>query len=408
MPIHNYPARAESEEYLLFSDRSISDKNKNAVKRFLEAYNVSPARKTIFLGKIRKPLTLLKDIEKDMHERGKINQAFKSLRDSLSPSYYDTISNVTNRLVRWLNNGEKPKGFTDIKGVPNRYLVRKLNPSDMITWEDGEMLIAMEKSIQMKAVIATQLDGGFRPSEFIDLCYGDIEFKTEFIIASIRAGKTGPRPVPVWRCVPYLSRWLEHHPSKRRDDPLWVHERSQDGAVIPLKYDTIRQRIRRLGTSANFKKPLDFYNLRHSACTISKMDNVPEEIAAAKFGHSIDHYSNTYGRLNTEDTLNRLRKHFRLNEETPAIEINQKCRRCSFINIPKSERCEKCGSPLSLAKALQFEEENKNLKTEVENLKGTLIKIQQDMPKIMADLLRENIENLKEATRVKAILHFEN
>ena len=79
----------------------------------------------------------------------------------------------------------KPKGFKDIKGIPKIKQKRKLNPEDMVTWEDGEKLINSTNSMQLKAVLATQLDGGFRPSEFIDLKYGDIIQKNDFIIVSI-------------------------------------------------------------------------------------------------------------------------------------------------------------------------------------------------------------------------------
>lgn len=81
---------------------------------------------------------MLRDVETEMHDRAIINLVFKKIRESLSPSYYDTVSNVTNRFVRWLNNGDKPRGFADVKGIPKRNRVRKLNPSDMVTREDGK------------------------------------------------------------------------------------------------------------------------------------------------------------------------------------------------------------------------------------------------------------------------------
>jgi len=285
--------------------------------------------------------------------------------------------------VRWLNNGEKPEGFKDIKGIPKKKQIRKLRPDDMLVWEDGLKLISTTNNIQLKAIIATQLDGGFRPSEFVDLNYGDVIIKKEFNIVRINDGKTGSRNVILWRAIPYLVRWLQNHPTKKRNDPLWLQETKNHEKVTRYGYFAIQKRIKLLAEKIKFDKPLDFYNLRHSACTISKMDNVPEELAAAKFGHSMDYYVKTYGRLSTEDILQRYSNHYGVTVKNREPQKNIVCSRCEFVNIPNAEVCEKCGAALSVTKALEIQDENKNLKEDISNLKEQLNKINSFMNQLV-------------------------
>ena len=224
MPIVDYARIARLAEISFFSYEAVSGSNKRLVKKFLEVYDVSPARKAIFLKHIALLLRRTKDIGRDMNDRSKTNKVFKQLRSSVSVSYYSTIVNVSLRFVRWLNDGVKPVGFKDVANVPKSKQRRQLTPNDMVTWEEGLRLIDATNNVMLKALVATQLDGGFRPSEFVDLNYGDVERKGDFAVVRINGGKTGVRNVVLWRAVPHLLRWMQSHPTKRKSDPLWVQE----------------------------------------------------------------------------------------------------------------------------------------------------------------------------------------
>jgi integrase len=358
--IVDYSELADRVEKRILGSDKISGKNKSELRKFLDIYDVTPARVSIFLNHIKYLLEETQDIKKDMNDSGKINMIFRKLRKSAKNSHYATIVSVSLRFVRWLNDGEKPKGFKDIKGISKKKQNRELSPQDMITWEDAERLIAATPSIQIKAIIATQLDGGLRPSEFVGLNYGDANIKGDFIILDVKKGKTGPRNVTLWRAVPHFLKWYKAHPSKKKDSPLWVQEDKTNGNIIRYKYPAIRRRVNSLFNITGLDKPSDFYNLRHSACVLSKKDNVPEELAAAKFGHSVEYYVNTYGRLSTEDVLERYSRHYGLNTKQEAVEKNIKCGRCDFINVPKASICEQCGNPLSLGKAIEMKKETEN------------------------------------------------
>ena len=174
MPIINYQEKAEKEKIKLFRRKDISLKNFEYLRDFMDAYEVSPARLSIFCRHIIFLLKNSQDIKKDMNDYKKINKIFRELRENLKDAYYATIINVSSRFVRWLNGGEKPKGFRDIKNKPKRSMKRDLEKEDMLEWEDGIKMASFTNSIQLKAIIMIQLYGGFRPSELIDMNYGNI------------------------------------------------------------------------------------------------------------------------------------------------------------------------------------------------------------------------------------------
>jgi integrase len=375
MPIVDYAKLAKRTEKKVLQDKYISEVNKKNLKKFLLCYDVSSARYALFLKHIALLLKESEDIKKDMHNRDKINLIFKKFRTNLSTPYYATIINVSLRFLRWLNDGEKPKGVLDLKNVSKLKQKRDLKAEDMVSWEDGLKMGSNSNSIQIKAVVMTQLDGGFRPSEFIDLKFGDIKIKKNFAIAMVD-GKTGKRDVILFKSVPFLNKWLNNHLTKERNDPLWIMETPKKNnkklRVCPYNYPALQKRIKDLGKKSNINKPLDFYNLRHSACTISKLENVNSGLAAEKFGHSVEYYEKTYGRLDSTGKIKRFERVYGLESSNDKDNKNMPklCSRCNYNNESKVDYCENCQSPLTMDTALNSFDETKNMKNRLEMIEN--------------------------------------
>jgi integrase len=276
MAIVDYEKRAQREERVIFEDPNISETNKTHLRAFLMVYEVGAARRSIFLRQIRHLLLAFEDVKAQMEDRVEVNRLFYDLRQRYRPASYASIVSVALSFVRWLNDGDKPRGYLDIKGVPKKKTKRELQPGDMVTWEEGLALARESSNMQTRAALLAQLDGGFRPSEFLDLRYGDIRQSGSLAFAFVREGKTGSRQVVLHRCLPQLCDWMNCHPTKRDNDPLWVKESSSFGAkeLTPMSYASLRKRIRHLAKRLKFKKPIDLYNLRHSSCTLDKVDNL--------------------------------------------------------------------------------------------------------------------------------------
>ena len=382
VPIINYQERSESAEKDLLSNPSISNDNKELLKDYFTQYTVRPATKLKFCKHVHFILSKLPSFKIQMQDRKLVNETFQNLRKNLSPGYVGTVVNVSKALARWANDGELPKGFKDVKSVSRKDQRRDLDPSDMWSWEDGKLCAQHTNSAQLKAIITTQLDAGMRPSEFIDLNYGDVSIKDNIALINVKDGKTGGRVVPCQRCVPFLTQWLEGHPSKKRADPLWTMEflqkshrrdKSPVGKVRRYDYWALKKRVSSIASKAKIDKPDDFYNLRHSSCALDKKDNVPVEVAADRHGHTVEYFTSVYGRLNVDEIAERLRTHY-------AGKAEKVCETCGHVNSKGLDSCEKCREPLTVKKALELkrkkEEDLEFMQEQLRRLDSTVAALQ--------------------------------
>ena len=354
MPIADYKKMALRAEKQIIESPDIPEQTKRVLQRFLTAYDVSDARRVIFLTKIKPLLTEFNPIESALKERDQINELFARLRQRYSPATYATYVGVIRRFLSWLGDGDRPASMRDLKPGKACNKLRNLKPEDMLTWEDGLSISDVLSNIQLQAAVQSQLDCGFRPSEFIDLNYGDVEVNTGLAVFHIRGGKTGSRTVVAHRCIPSLLKWLDAHPTRRPGDPLWISENgiknNDDGrlCVMCYRYPAIAKRIRVAGRKAGIGKPLDFYNLRHSSCVLDKLDNLPVDLAAERHGHSVKHYVGTYGRLSVQDVMRRFHSHYGSGEEEEKQMIeHQTCPVCKRPNEQAKDWCSSCGTPLN-------------------------------------------------------------
>lgn len=405
MPIVNYTANIERARKRFINNSKISQANKDCFLKYLQSRDISIARVGIYLNHIPQLLERTTDITQDMHNRDKINAIFEDMRHKLGIANYSIVVDISQAFVRWLNNGDKPAGFRDIRIKGSK--LRDLVPEDMLTWDDAEKMMGATTSLQFKAIIATQLDAGFRPSEFVDLNYGDVRFERYVAIIHIKGGKTGTRDVICKRCVQILQRWCREHPSKKRTDPLWVMENFSKSnrenikmfqdSVIRYSYAALQKRLRETGRKMGIKKPLDFYNFRHSSCVLDKKDNLPNDLGARRHGHSLKYYDAVYGRLSTDDLVERTEKHYGLSSHHPKQqEKGNICDACKFVNKPKAEICEYCGQPLTVKMALDMRSDiEKELATQLAAYKHTLGIMQEQLNKFKVSEIRKRIREVK-------------
>ena len=387
MPVLNYEKQAERAVRNFFQDEKISQKNKQIVeKEFLPAYqdSVSSARVQIFMEHLRIFLSGGENIKQEMRDKNRMKELYRKLALD-KPRHIPTLINVSKRFCKIINKGTLPisikLAIEEVRGrVQIKENKRDLDTDDMISWEDGLQIINATNSIQLKAIIAMQLDTGLRPSEFIDLNYGDIGIKNDFLVIRILAGKTGKRELAAWRCVPMVLRWIQTHPSKKQNDPLWTQESQNYGKLKKYQYAAVLKRVKETARKAGIDKPMDFYSLRHSSCYLDKKDNLPIDIAAQRHGHSVKYFAEVYGRLNMEDQISRIKKHngFAV-EEKDKPKPNLPCSRCDFINDPHAEICEKCSAALTVKKAVEIqqakEEEISSLRNDMQGQINQILKL---------------------------------
>lgn len=368
----DYKHSAEISKERLFSNEKISSKSKAFLKDFFKVYDVSPARISIFckhislfLEQITDPSLYLDNefqrLDFDKAEKKKkelrthINNIFHELKNSKSKSYYATIVNVSNRFMRWLNDDAKPYSFRDIKSK-KKDSKRDLNSNDHIDIDkDLPLLLKACDTVQLKALLMVQLEWGLRPSELLNLVFGDVndsQASEGFVQFTIKDGKTGGRPVSFYHATPYILEWLREHPTKNPKDPLWLLERPVKNKknIIGYNVPALQKRLKSIFEKAGVHKKCDLYALRHSAGAWSKLRNENPEFASAQFGHSIEYYENTYGQITLGDK--RLEQHKRHVKNLASDEGKQrKCLFCGYINPFSASLCGKCTKPLTLSVA---------------------------------------------------------
>jgi len=411
MPIIDYQEMFEKDKKRFFDSEEITQANKDAMTDFLEVYTKKAATKSIMLQRMREFLSHFKDIRKDMQDYDKVVKVLAKLAHK---GTFETYRNKSSRFVKLLNRGIAPEPFQRAwKQFDKNAGGREIKTENLLKWEEALELIKHTSSTQIKAVLMTQLDAGLRPSEFVDLNYGDVKQKGRFLIIHVEESKTGkPRDVECWRCSPWLNLWLRQHPTKKNNDPLWVQEQQNGGEIKRYEYAALKRRISTLNTvdwntitkngktykkvkNFRYDKPMDFYALRHGSCFLDKEENIPTDIAAHRHGHDYQFFLKVYGKEDSNSRMKRINSHQGLEEEKEK-KIKEKrqgilCKICDVVNEQDEETCVKCNSPLTMKKAL---EQDQGKDKEIEKLKKQI----EDMPKMILELLQKkgtDLESLK-------------
>ncbi|MDP3765303.1 MAG: site-specific integrase [Nanoarchaeota archaeon] len=371
-----------------FERADISKTNKEYVKDFFKGYNCAKTSEAKFYKWLPYVLTQCKDIKATMHNEAELKEIFNKIHSKLKPSGYKTTLTTTKTFCRELNKGIAPETFSRVKQLTKqekKLLLRAENPNyKTLSWEDGLKICEQTNSLQLKTLVLTELDGGLRPAELEGLNYGDAKKDGKFIFLSINKTKTAdPRDVILFKSAPYLNRWLDMHPTKKDNDPLWLIENVSKSSlyngkdkVLRFNYDAIRQTLRRMAKKAGYKHSTSLYMMRHSAVSLAKQDMVSAEIAAEKFGHDIQYYVNVYGRLSKEQK--RIRSKVAYGETDEKEKAKPKplvCRLCQTINEPEKELCEKCNDPLTLEAAMKHDK-SKQLEKQIEMMQAKMDKFE--------------------------------
>jgi len=206
-----------------------------------------------------------------------------------------------------------------------------------------------------KAIVCTLFDSGMRMGEFAQLRKSDLQFMEEGVDIKVPAGKTGERRIVVIEAKTYLARWLEEHPNKSADAPLWATLNGSRALGSQGIVDIIQLMAERMNTERKkkgvppFSKPLNPHNFRHSRATeLGGEAGMTEQILCKFFGWRIgSEMTRTYLHL-TDEQVRRavLAVHGKATNEPPKkIETHFLCRTCKAQNPLGANYCEMCGQP---------------------------------------------------------------
>ncbi|MGQ4555948.1 tyrosine-type recombinase/integrase [Halobellus sp. GM3] len=183
-----------------------------------------------------------------------------------SPSTVVDYKQAIKQFWKWLNGGEDPEETKWIRRGPIEQ--RRILPQSLLTPEDIQALLTACQNDRDRAFVALLWETGARIGELIDLKVGDIE---DTVVGKqvVVSGKTGSRRLLLLESESYLEIWLENHPNRRADAPLWCKiDITQGSPEETISYQYIRLKILdRARDRVGIEKPVNPHHFRHSRAT---------------------------------------------------------------------------------------------------------------------------------------------
>ena len=265
---------------------------------------------------------------------------------------------------RWLKLGSRE--FNEVgdpdetKKVKLGKVKDKIVREDLLTDNDRKKLLgACANNLRDRAFVDMQFEAGTRPGEILSLKVKHVKFDEYGAVIHVD-GKTGARPVRLVRSTPNLSAWLDAHPLKDNPEaPLWInlHRRSY---CKPLDGPSARMILERLCRRARISKRIYLNLFRHSEATQSAKFMTEAQLRKRHGWSPTSKMPARYVHLVNADVDDAIFKHYGIKKgEEITPDLPKMCFICKKPNSAESDRCNACGKPLDMKKALELEEKSR-------------------------------------------------
>ncbi len=252
-----------------------------------------------------------------------------------------------------------PKAVLKIK---LKSLPRKITRSDILDQEEILKMLDQATFSRDKALIAIGYDAGIRVGELVNMRVKDVDLSNETAHISVN-GKTGPRQVPIFFSVPYLSIYLNEMKLLKPDDYLWQNlARSHHRG--PMSEFGVNKMLREVAGKAGITKRVHWHILRHTRAT-----NYANKLTDAQLKNFFGWTGNsamaaTYVHLSGRDIDNATKRANGLEvkeEQAKPLLSAVECSRCKMQNGKDAMYCSRCGSALSVEVAMQQQKDKDRL-----------------------------------------------
>jgi len=352
-----------------------------AFVKVIEAQGLSKARVNKYLIHFKLVSRHLKVTLKEAKKKD-IEEFFTWLNSqSYSPQTVQGVIIVLRRFYQWLR--AKPEEYDELRRNHTyppevSWLKETIKPNEMetkttLTDDEVKALIQASNDPMVRAFISLEDEIGARPAEILNLRVGDIVKDENDVIVNIRQGKTGYRSIPIIKSVSLLFQWLEIHPLKDTNVPLWINK-SNHNRFQKWSYPACKKSLKILAKNAGIKKKITIYTFRHTSATRDAKLGFTESQLCLKYGWKIgSRVPAVYLHLSAKDLREVVRNIYGGKPLEPPKPQTIECPKCHAPNHPSQHYCSNCGSPLDAQELAQKSISMEELKQEIQEL-GNLVR----------------------------------
>jgi len=351
--------------------------------KVIEAQGLSKTRVILYITSLKLVSRHLKVTFTEAKKKD-IEEFFTWLNSqSYSPETAQGIIIALRRFYQWLH--AKPEEYEELRRehvYPPEvsWLKERIKPNETetkttLTEEEVNALIQASNDLMIRAFISLEDEIGARPAEILNLRIGDIVKDGNDVIVKIRQGKTGYRSIPIIKSSSLLFQWLEIHPLKDANAPLWINK-SNHNRFEKWSYPACRETLKVLAKKAGVKKGVSVYTFRHTAATRDAKLGFTEAQLCLKYGWKIgSHVPSVYVHLSAKDLRDVVRNIYGGKPLEPPAPQTIECPKCHAPNHPSQHYCSNCGAPLNPQEIAQKSVSIEELKYEVDKLSDVLSKL---------------------------------
>ncbi len=334
--------------------------------RVLVNESLSDARRSKILGTL---LSLTRMLNKDWNEANKedieelvynFNKKFsKSGQETNTTSDHKKILKNFYRWMRFDSRDQKAVGDpTETSWIRIKKPRETLTADMLITEaEKNSLLRACGENLRDRAFVHTFSDLACRPGEILSRQIKHVKFDDKGAVIVVD-GKTGPRPVRVIECVPDLASYFDRHPNNTDPEaPLWI-AMDEKKFGESWSYHAMRKRLQRICDVAQIHKRIWPNLFRHTGATKTGMF-LTESLQKKRYGWSSgSKMPGRYEHMMNSDVEEAMLKHYGMSN-TKKNDLVNKPKICHICEVPNSydaKICSKCGKPLGIESATEFDE----------------------------------------------------
>jgi len=253
---------------------------------------------------------------------------------------------------------------------------------DKLTLDEFEQIVNyFSHDARIQAFLTLTLEGLARPQELLYVKIGNVTLYPNYAKIFIgEHGKEGIGLIPCLDSYPYLLKWINLHPLKQNKDAYLFINTGTTNTCKQLKPSNINKMLRKACKDLKIEKPITCYSLKRNGITKRRLEGESEVEIQHAARWSSPKQLKTYDMSNQEEAfkLTLIRRGIIETDEQTAKKL--KTRICNFCQEPAGFGeiiCQKCKHPLNKRLILdekRKDEEIKNLKTIIANLKIEIIK----------------------------------